>query len=238
MSLRFLRLTTVMRVVAARTAMSAVLILLCAGMAGAGLFQNGSFEGLVLTGDAADDGLIAVANPNTGTIPSWSVGGPAGGSVDWVSNQLWQAQDGFASIDLSGTFGNHNSVYQQFDTVTGQKYEVTFWMAGNFISNTEIPKSMQVTVGDYSQGYTQDYAPMDVIGVVYQPAWTQKSFQFTATDSLTTLKFADTSGDDLEGVILDNVSVTTVPEPATFALLGMGAFGLLAWAWGRNRKAV
>jgi choice-of-anchor C domain-containing protein len=236
MSLRFLHVTRVMCVVAVHTAMSAVLVLLCAGMAGAGLFQNGSFEGLVLTGDALDDGLISVPSPNTGMIPSWSIDGPVGGSVDWVSNLLWHAQDGFASIDLSGTFGNMSSLYQQFDTVTGQKYEVTFWMAGNFISTT-MPKSMQVTVGDYNQGYTQDYAPM-VFDGAYQPAWSQKTFQFTATGSSTTLQFADTSGNDLEGVILDNVSVTTVPEPSTFAILCMGAFGLLAWAWRRNRKAV
>ena len=31
---------------------------------------------------------------------------------------------------------------------------------------------------------------------------------------------------------------TPVPEPSTLALLGMSAFGLLAWAWRRSRKAV
>jgi choice-of-anchor C domain-containing protein len=215
------------------TLLLAVFVLLCAGVASAGLFQNGSFEGLVLTGDALDDLLVVVHSPDTVTIPSWSINGPAGGSVDWVSDYLWHAQDGFASIDLSGTFGNLSSLYQEFDTVTGQTYEVSFWMAGNFLSTTD-PKSMQVTVGDYSQGYTQDYAPMDVIDGVTQPAWTQKTFQFQATGSSSTLKFADTSGNDLEGVIVDNVTVTAVPEPSTLALLGVGAFGLLAYAWRRR----
>jgi len=31
--------------------------------------------------------------------------------------------------------------------------------------------------------------------------------------------------------------LTTVPEPSTFVLLAMGAFGLLAYAWRKRRGA-
>jgi hypothetical protein len=37
---------------------------------------------------------------------------------------------------------------------------------------------------------------------------------------------------------VDSASLTVVPEPGTMVLLGMGAFGLLAWTWRRNRKTV
>jgi len=37
---------------------------------------------------------------------------------------------------------------------------------------------------------------------------------------------------------VDSASLTLVPEPSTLILLGMGAFGLLAWTWRRNRKVV
>jgi choice-of-anchor C domain-containing protein len=210
-----------------------VVTVVCAETASAAPFQNGSFEGLVLAGDALDDGLIAVSNPDSSTIPWWTVGGLSGGSVDWVSGNIWAAEDGIASIDLSGTFGNHNWVSQTFDTVAGQDYQVSFWMAGNFLSTT-IPKTMQVTVGDYSQDYTQDYAPMGSINDVAQPAWHQQTFEFQAISSLTILKFADTSGNDSEGVILDNVSVTIVPEPSSLIVL-LGAFGSLLFIRRRGR---
>ena len=207
--------------------------LLCAATAGAASFQNGSFEGLVLTGNVLDDGLLTVTNPDASTIPSWSVGGPSGGSVDWVSYLLWTPQDGEDSIDLSGTFGNMNWISQAFDTVAGQSYQVTFWMAGNFIGTT-VPKSMLVTAGSFSQEYTEDYAPMVFNGSFYEPAWSQQTFQFKATGSLTTLKFADTSGNDMEGVIVDNVSVTAVPEPSSIIALIGGLGSLLAF---RRRRA-
>jgi hypothetical protein len=39
--------------------------------------------------------------------------------------------------------------------------------------------------------------------------------------------------------VLDRATgqLTAVPEPGTFALLGMGAVGLLAFAWRRKRAA-
>jgi fibronectin-binding autotransporter adhesin len=40
------------------------------------------------------------------------------------------------------------------------------------------------------------------------------------------------------GFAADSSTISQVPEPGTIALLGMGAFGLLAWAWRRSCKAV
>jgi hypothetical protein len=45
--------------------------------------------------------------------------------------------------------------------------------------------------------------------------------------------------DDPNGIIRfnDNVSATVTPEPSTLVLLGMGAVGLLGWAWRRRKRA-
>jgi hypothetical protein len=74
--------------------------------------------------------------------------------------------------------------------------------------------------------------------------WEQRSI--TVTAPLTTkyvvsqVAYLDSSLMDSTGAVragyVDSASLTTVPEPSTIALLGMGAFGLLAFALRRSRK--
>jgi hypothetical protein len=47
---------------------------------------------------------------------------------------------------------------------------------------------------------------------------------------------ADAASGNLSGG--NDVVIAAVPEPSTLAQLGMGAFGVLAWVWRRNRKSV
>ncbi len=183
-------------------------------VASAAGFQNGSFE----TG--TNPGTFTQLGAGDPSIAGWTIGGH---SVDYIGT-YWQASNGERSIDMSG--GGAGSLSQSFDTLIGQKYVVTFDMAGNPDSGSL--KSMTVSAAADSANYTFDST------VTSKPnmGWASKSFQFTANSTTSTLMFASNEY-SAYGPALDNVKVQAVPEPASMAALTVGALGLLRR---RNRK--
>jgi hypothetical protein len=127
-------------------------------------------------------------------------------------------QDGLQSVDLTGegNQGTTNGIKQAVDTNIGSVYMLTFWY-GNQIST--------------APGYTGPsalalYVDGDEIGAfagagngVEDVSWTPYSYQFTASSTQTVIAFLNDTpyGNNFAG--LDNVALSTVPEPASFALL-------------------
>ena len=203
---------------------------LCTG-ANAAVFQNGSFE-LGIT----NIGQFATLNAgDNSSITGWTVGT---GNIDYIGT-YWTSADGNRSLDLNGTVPG--SISQTFDVVSGQTYSVTFFVAGNPAGG---PAVKTLTT---SADATVVLSSFDTTGkTLTNMGWTPVSFLFTATGSTETLTFQSTTTADFGnrdyptafGPALDNVSVTAVPEPSTWAMMILGFLGLGVLAYRRKEPTL
>jgi hypothetical protein len=112
-----------------------------------------------------------------------------------------------------GAVGSDQYLSQSLATTVGQTYQLSYALA----SNDSFTNDFSASVG----GVTL-FSQTDIAGTGSYSTYT---FDFTATTSSTTLQFG--FRDDPGYLALDSVSVTAIPEPSGFALLGM-SIGCLA----------
>jgi choice-of-anchor C domain-containing protein len=152
--------------------------------------------------------------PGGGTIGPWTVGGAG---VDWIGG-YWVPAEGNGSIDVSAL--NAGSLSTVLNTVAGQSYVLTFYLAGNPDGGSAV-KSLQVQVGSLDQVFTFDTTGHSLGSM----GWALETASFTAAGN-DTLTF--TSHDQNPyGPGLDLVTVSNaIPEPATYALALLGLAGV------------
>ncbi len=172
----------------------------------------------------------------------------------WASAGVIASPDGgnFVAFDGDPTPGARQTMSQTISGLTtGETYHLTFdWAASQyeFVNGSSFgcagcwtgatTNEMEVSLG----GDTRDTATVDVASKGFS-GWMTASFDFTATSTSEVLKFLSIGGPtSLPPVaFLDGVSLTGdipggVPEPATWAMMGLGFAGLGLVAY-RRRKA-
>jgi choice-of-anchor C domain-containing protein len=192
-----------------------ILILALTSVVQAAPFTNGGFENSPINpGSFTTLGEISTA------LTGWSI---VGQGIDYIGT-YWVAAEGSRSVDLSST--GAGGIQQLFDTIPGVTYNVTFSLAGNPVGGPAI-KSVGVEIGATVTNFTFDTTGRSLTDM----GWETRSLQFTATGTSTVLGFVSNTLTAF-GPAIDNVSVSAIPEPATWAMFGGG---LLAVALSRRK---
>ena len=192
-------------------------------IAGAQIIQNGDFEMPVVSNYAEYDA------PST-AITGWTV---TSGNVDLSTSSNYPAYSGNQSVDLAGdTLG---TIEQQFSTTPGQQYQLIFYYSNNANYIGNVTANVSVTGNSTLLDQSISHSDATLTNMDYQLF----SENFTADSVNATLAFAATSESlngppGAGGVVVDDVSVTAVPEPGSLSLLAMGSLALLAH---RSRNA-
>ena len=175
-------------------------------------------------------GSFEQQNTTTNNLDDWTV---ESGTVDWIHTDFFGpgvGYDGDFFLDLNGAnLGTISSVITGLDS--GQDYQLSFAMSGNPTGPSL--KTLDLTIGGVSQGYSFDYISEGVSGTNLQ--WQEMTFDFTASSPTEMLIFeSTTASSSFYGPLVDGIAVTAVPLPMAAWLFG-SALGLLGWM---RRKAV
>jgi hypothetical protein len=234
-----------LRIAAASAGVLAAVLLNGATTANANLVTNGSFESTT-----AGDSSGVPSQVTNSNLTGWSISGGGGAPYDFVvMNGNSGFYNGYASSSV--TYGPNpgespdggNYIAANADDNVGvlsqsigglnanATYAVTFYESEATTFGSDYTGYWTVSFGSTTKNSTS--MPTTTGG----STWISDTIDFTATASTQLLSFVagDTSGAP-PFILLDGVSVSQVPEPATLGLAAVGIAGLAAFRrWRRNR---
>ena len=149
---------------------------------------------------------------------AWKI---TGGNVDLVyQSGGWPATPDSQPnyLDLNGNTAG--TIAQTFNTKIGQTYTVNFVYSNN-PGGAPNPDRAEVKIDGSVLDTIQHYGATSS-----DLNWKTFSETFVATGLTTTLSFAQIDNCCNGGILLDSVNVSAVPEPATWAMMILGFFGV------------
>ena len=185
----------------------------------AAVIVNGSFETPL-----APLGSFDTFGAGSTAITGWTVLGVNASIVSGTSfdnPMTFQAQSGDQFIDLTGPGSNNdqNGVAQDVVTVAGQLYTLSFYV-GSGSGATFTASTVDLSINGGSRiSFTNPNLPTTNLD------WQLFSVDFTASGPVTNIAFYNGSDSSNHLSALDNVSISSIPEPSAFATLA-GAAGL------------
>lgn len=197
------------------------------------LLVNGGFES---TDTTTNVGITGIRKYNGGeSLVGWTVGGVdvLGTDANYTEASgagsiTFNANSGNTSVDLTG-FGNtglSDSISQSIATTVGTTYNVSFFVGrqNSFDASDTRYATPSTVVFSLNGGAPMSFTNSNTATAKIN--WTQFTTSFVANSTSTLVQFNNGTLDN-NWVGIDDVSVEAVPEPASFAALGVGALALL-----------
>jgi hypothetical protein len=187
----------------------------------AALLGASAAQASTIFSDNFDADVLALNS--TSFLGGWTVSGYHA-AVDTIGPGLYDVFPGNGHyIDLDGSWDAPGLFSKTLTATAGMTYTATFQLAGNHRGYAN--DTVAVNFGSASGSYTLSSGD----------PFSTFSLSFTATGSGPFSLSFKNSGADYVGVLLDNVSVAAVPEPATYGML-LAGLGLVGAAVRRRRN--
>lgn len=199
------------------------------GAANAVTVVNGSFEDGIAIGPS---GVVNLATGDDTSLPGWNV---LADGIDYFDNSYYQVSNGNRAVDLSTS--TPGGVVQRIGGFTaGVTYQLTFDLSADPNDPAVRPKTKRAVVS--ATGGTPSlftYVLTDA-NTTTDSRWETNTYRFRANSLFQNIQFRSLDQSEY-GILLDNVSISEVPEASTWVLMIAG-FGMVGFAARRRRGTV